>query len=236
MSSHESNRNKAIAYLKDIFIAHLSHQDELYNYPRFFLSIRSELVKWIIKICQKLRFKKETLYRTISIFDRYVSSSKESSTSNDMSKCKLIIITCLSIATKVNEVNANYLKFFTKNILNFHSNIQYTSSDVYMKECEILSKINYCINSSNICQFNSIFEKICLMFFKNNRSKQKFISINDSMLKEYISSPQSIEISPVNGAMKIVNMALNSFKENDVGKAEVIAAIENLTNTNKCIL
>ena len=52
----------------------------------------------------------------------------------------------------------------------------------------------------------------------------------------YISSPQSIEISPVNGAMKIVNMALNSFKENDVGKAEVIAAIENLTNTNKCIL
>ena len=74
------------------------------------------------------------------------------------------------------------------------------------------------------------------MFFKNNKSRQKFISINDAMLIEYISTPQSIEVSPVNGAMKIVNMALNSFKENDVGKAEVIAVIDNLTNNKKCIL
>ena len=235
MTSHESNRNKAIAYLKDIFIAHLTHQDELNNYPRFFLSIRGELVKWIIKICQKLRFKKETLYRTISIFDRYISSSQESS-SNDMSKYKLIIITCLSIATKVNEVNANYLKFFTKNILNFHSNIQYTSSDVYMKECEILSKLNYCITSPTICQLTSFCDTLRLAFFTNNTTRLEFISINDAMLIEYISTPQSIEVSPVNGAMKIVNMALNSFKENDVGKAEVIAAIENLTNNKKCIL
>lgn len=235
MSSNESNRNKVIAYLKDIFIAHLINQDDLINYPRFFFSIRSELVDWIIKICQRLRFKKETLYRTISIFDRYVSSMKVIQSSIDISKFKLIIITCLSIATKVNEVNANYLKFFTQNILNTHSHTKYSSSDVYMEECEILSKINYCINSSNICQFSSIFEKVCVMFFKNTRSKQKFISINDSMLIEYIKSPKCIELSPVKGATMIVNTALSLFMENEVDKVEVIAAMNTLNNNN-CIL
>ena len=107
-----SSKTQNILELKDIFIAHLSNQEDLKEYPKTFIPLRTQLLNWIINICQRLHFKRE---------------------------------------------------FFTKNILNVKTNKLYKSSDIYMEEMEILSSINYCINSSTICQFNSIFTKICLL-------------------------------------------------------------------------
>lgn len=153
-----SSKTQNILELKD----HLSNQEDLKEYPKTFIPLRTQLLNWIINICQRLHFKRETLYRTISLFDQFISATGSKAT-QDISHYKLVIIACLSISTKINEVNANYNKFFTKNILNVKTNKLYKSSDIYMEEMEILSSINYCINSSTICQFNSIFTKICLL-------------------------------------------------------------------------
>ena len=120
-----SSKTQNILELKDIFIAHLSNQEDLKEYPKTFIPLRTQLLNWIINICQRLHFKRETLYRTISLFDQFISATGSKAT-QDISHYKLVIIACLSISTKI-------------------------------------SSINYCINSSTICQFNSIFTKICLL-------------------------------------------------------------------------
>ena len=228
MSSEIEIKNKLYDELKDLFTAHLKNQEVINNYPKEFIPIRGKLVKWIIKICVKFHFRKETLYRTISIFDKYISLC-QIKTYDDLYQFKIIIIACLSISTKINEVNANYIKFFTKNILNNKENItNYRASDVYMKEVNILSTINYCINSSNICQFNSIFTNICLSHIKSLKVKQLFLTINDKYLKQFIISAQSISLSPVNGAILIFNATLNHFSEKEIDKSAAVYSIENL--------
>lgn len=223
-----SSKTQNILELKDIFLAHLSNQEYLKEYPINFLPLRTKLLNWIMGICQRLHFKRETLYRTISLFDQFIAVTKNKK--QDISYYELVIIACLSISTKINEVNANYIKFFTKNILNVKTNKQYKSSDVYMEEMEILSSINYCINSSTICQFNSIFTKICLSHCINVKSKQLFSTLNDKILREYIISSNSLLVSPVNGAILVMNATLNYFKDNEVNKIAIIASLSNLNN------
>lgn len=230
-----SSKTNNILELKDIFIAHLSNQEDLKEYPKNFIPLRTQLLNWVINICQRLHFKQETLYRTISLFDQFISATGSKAT-QDISHYKLVIIACLSISTKINEVNANYIKFFTKNILNVKTNKLYKSSDIYTEEMEILSSINYCINSSTICQFNSIFTKICLSHFINGKSKQLFSTLNDKLLREYVVSSNSLVVSPVNGAILVMNATLNYFKDNEVNKIAVIASLSNLITNAKSLI
>ena len=228
MSSEKSVYTFSFDELKDIFNAHLTTQAQISNYPIGFLSFRTKLILWIITICQKYHFRLETLYRTVSIFDRYISSRKVINFA-DIQQYKLIIIACLSISTKLNEVNANYIKFFTNNLLNSnegHKN--YSSKDVYLTEMEILPSINYQINSSNVCQFNSIFRKICLAHIRSNKVKQSFSNLNNRLLKEFILSEQSISLSPVNGAIVVINATLKEFNENEIDMISTVMDIENL--------
>lgn len=233
MSSEIETKIKVYDELKDFFNANLKNQEIIYNYPNEFMPIRAKLVNWIILICEKFHFTKETLCRTVSIFDKYISLCKLKRF-DDVYQIKLIIIACLSISTKINEVNASYIKFFTKNILNNKKNIKkYRVSDVYMKEVNILSTINYCINSSNICQFNSIFTKICLSQIKSLKVKLLFLTANDKYLKQFIISDQSIFLSPVNGAILVFNATLNNFTEKEIDKSAIVSSIKNLNSIKK---
>ena len=227
MSSDTSVHSFTFEELKDIFRAHLTTQDQLSSYPINFLPLRSKLIFWIITICQKFHFKVETLYRTISIFERYISSRKILDFA-DISQCKLITIACLSISTKINEVNANYIKFFTTVLLNSTPEHTYSAKDVYLTEMEILPSINYQVNSSNICQFNSIFRKICLAHIRSSKVKQSFSNVNSRLLKEFVLSGKSIGLSPVNGAIVVINATLKEFNENDMDMISAVMDIQNL--------
>lgn len=117
-----SSKTQNILELKDIFIANLSNQEDLKEYPKTFIPLRTQLLNWIINICQRPHFKRETLYRTISLFDQFISATGSKAT-QDISHYKLVIIACLSISTKINEVNANYNKFILflpKFVCSFH--------------------------------------------------------------------------------------------------------------------
>ena len=227
MSSETSIHFFTFDELKDIFRAHLTTQDQISNYPIEFLPLRSRLIFWIITICQKFHFKVETLYLTISIFDRYISSRKVLNFA-DIPQYKLITIACLSISTKINEVNANYIKFFTTVLLNSTPEHTYSAKDVYLTEMEILPSINYQVNSSNICQFNSIFRKICLAHIRSSKVKQSFSNVNSRLLKEFVLSGKSIGLSPVNGAIVVINATLKEFNENDMDMISAVMDIQNL--------
>ena len=146
----------------------------------------------------------------------------------DIPQYKLITIACLSISTKINEVNANYIKFFTTVLLNSTPEHTYSAKDVYLTEMEILPSINYQVNSSNICQFNSIFRKICLAHIRSSKVKQSFSNVNSRLLKEFVLSGKSIGLSPVNGAIVVINATLKEFNENDMDMISAVMDIQNL--------
>ena len=95
-------------------------------------------------------------------------------------------------------------------------------------EMEILPSINYQVNSSNICQFNSIFRKICLAHIRSSKVKQSFSNVNSRLLKEFVLSGKSIGLSPVNGAIVVINATLKEFNENDMDMISAVMDIQNL--------
>lgn len=230
MSIELDYASKNFDEIKDIFNAHLSKQFVIKKYPISFLKIRSKLVDWIIKVCEKFYFKKETLFRTISLFDMYVSlaSQKENET---IYKSRLSIVSCLSLATKLNEINSNYTKFFTNTLLNQKGTTElYTNFDIAQKEMEILQTINYCLNSTNVYHFNNIFVILCLKYIRTEKIKEKFLLKNEHILKEYLQSEQCVLQSPINCAILVINATLKQFNKEEINIEEIIRTITSLNS------
>ena len=72
--------------------------------------------------------------------------------------------------------------------------------------------------------------------FINGKSKQLFSTLNDKLLREYIVSSNSLVVSPVNGAILVMNATLNYFKDNEVNKIAVIASLSNLNKNAKNLI
>ena len=82
---------------------------------------RNNMVKWIVFLCDTLKFNLQTLFRSVIIFDIFISRSKICKLENEeltQEKLNLITIACLSLATKLEEVNCNFVSFFTEKVLN----------------------------------------------------------------------------------------------------------------------
>ena len=83
---------------------------------------RNNMVTWLSFLCETLNFNIQTLFRSIIIFDKFISSSNicklEINTNLTQEKLNLIAIACLSLGTKLEEINCNYVSFFTKKVLN----------------------------------------------------------------------------------------------------------------------
>ena len=79
---------------------------------------RNNMVKWLLFLCDTLNFNTQTLFRSVIIFDKFISSSNimygEDFTQE---KLNLITIACLSLGTKLEEINCNYVSFFTEKVL-----------------------------------------------------------------------------------------------------------------------
>ena len=80
---------------------------------------RNNMVKWLSFLCETLNFNTQTLYRSVIIFDKFISVS-DLLENEDLTqeKMNLITIGCLSLATKLEEINCNYVKFFTDKVIN----------------------------------------------------------------------------------------------------------------------
>ncbi len=117
--------------------------------------MRPQIINWIIFLCENLNFSIETLFRTIIIFEQYIGKVKNENFNQN--NFQLITIGCLSLATKIEEINCNYIKFFTDNVLNSQNNKKYKYKDLIKMEFEILKTLNFKILYSTPINFGKIY-------------------------------------------------------------------------------
>ena len=75
----------------------------------------------------------------------------------------LITIACLSLSTKIEEINCNYISFFNEKVLNPPNEHIYSNIDLTKMEFKILKELNYKIIYSTPFDFLEIYTEI----FKN---------------------------------------------------------------------
>ena len=105
---------------------------------------RNNMVKWLVFLCDTLNFNFQTLNRAIIIFDKYISIS-DLLENEDLTQEKMNLITvgCLSLGTKLEEINCNYVKFFTDKVLNLPDCQIFSIKDLTQMEMTILKKLKF---------------------------------------------------------------------------------------------
>ena len=117
--------------------------------------MRPQIINWFIFLCENLNFSIQTLFRSVIIFDQYIGKVKiEKFNENNI---QLIAIASLSLGTKIEENNCNYIKFLTDKVLNTPENKKYTYKDLTKMEIEILKTLNFKTLYSTPIEFGKIY-------------------------------------------------------------------------------
>ena len=125
---------------------------------------RSLIINWISFLCSKLNFSNHTLFRCISIFDQYISKMPlEEAQIIDKNYLSLIAIACLSLSTKLEEINCNYVNFLNEKVLSSPDTKIYTNKDLTKMEFKILKTLKYKTIYSTPLDFVDIY----IAIFKN---------------------------------------------------------------------
>ena len=124
MSFNKSESERKINEFQSTFLSMKEDEPKKINLKSnelFENETRNNMVKWLVFLCDTLKFNLQTLFRSVIIFDIFISRSKICKLENEeltQEKLNLITIACLSLATKLEEVNCNYVSFFTEKVLN----------------------------------------------------------------------------------------------------------------------
>ena len=106
-----NNMNNNLSNLKENFINFKEEEASPINpsvYPISIDDARSNMINWLSFLCSKLNFTEQTLFRSISLFDQYISKIDLDKVNNlDQNYLNLITIACLSLSTKLEEINCN---------------------------------------------------------------------------------------------------------------------------------
>jgi len=197
--------NINLSNLKETF-TNLKEDEAIPKNPsEYLISIdgaRSYMVGWLSFLCSKLNFSDQTLFRSVSIFDEYISKL----TINDSLKINqqylnLITIACLSLASKLEEINCNYISFLNEKVLNSPNSKIFTNNDLTNMEFQILKTLQYNTMFSTPLDFIEIY----LDIFKN------VLGSNNSMINNQIISDIKIfSINLVKNNIKNVMYLSNS--------------------------
>ena len=88
-----------------------------------------------------------------------------------MLKLNLITISCLSLATKLEEVNCNYIAFLNEKVLNTPNAKIFTNNDLTNMEFQILKLLQYNTMFSTPLDFLEIYLDIFANAFGTNDSQ-----------------------------------------------------------------
>ena len=163
---------------------------------------RTVIINWISFLCSKLNFSNHALFRCISIFDQYISKIElKQAQILDQNYLNLIAIACLSLATKMEEINCNYVNFLNEKVLNSPNSIKYTNKDLTKMELQILKTLKYKILYSTPLDFIDIYfelfkdalninifqqmKSFAINFIKNALTDENYITIYSSQLAYY---------------------------------------------------
>ena len=132
---------------------------------------RSNMVNWLSLLCSKLNFADQTLFRSVSIFDQFISKMTiDEAMQLDQNKLNLITIGCLSLATKLEEINCNYISFLNEKVLNSPNSKIFTNKDLTQMEFTILKTLKYNTMYSTPLDFIEIYLEIFINVLGSNNS------------------------------------------------------------------
>ena len=184
MSANEFSfniNNRNLSIIKENYM-NLKEEESLpinpNQYPISIEDTRPIIMSWLSFLCSKLNFSDQTLFRCISIFDQYISKiplDQTSSLSKDY--LSLIAIACLSLSTKLEEINCNYVNFLNEKVLNSPNSKVYTNKDLTQMELKILKVLKFKTIYSTPLDFIEIYIEI----FKNVLCSNGFV-INPNII------------------------------------------------------
>lgn len=205
------NRSKVVEYQK--FFKDLSEDEpeivNTRNNPLFENNIRVNMVKWLVFLCEKLNFNNQTLFRSVIIFDKYISIIKDEEMTQE--KLNLIAIACLSLGTKTEEINCNYVSFLTEKVLNMPNLPLFTVKDLTKMEMKILKELKYKTLYTTSIDFNDIYIGILKTFFDDSITSENIIqsikNLSEKLMKENITNNNYLNMTQSNFAYICLNQA-----------------------------
>ncbi len=202
---------------------------------------RNNMVKWLVFLCDTLNFNFQTLNRAIIIFDKYISVT-DLLENEDLTqeKMNLITIGCLSLATKLEEINCNYVKFFTDKVINLPDCQIFSVKDLTNMEMLILKKLSFKTLYTTSYDFllyyldiirnfynptNNVLDdikKYSIYLMKQNINTNLFLSMNQSEYALLCLNQGLIQVIGQNNIlMQIHNILINDDLSRDKRKDEI---------------
>ena len=184
MSSNSLSFNmNNLSDLKEAFTNLKDDEASPINPSEYIISIdgaRTNMVNWLSFLCGKLNFSDQTLFRSVSIFDQYISKmTMDEASELDQQYLNLITIACLSLATKLEEINCNYISFLNEKVLNSPNSQIFTNKDLTNMEFKILKTLNYNTMYSTPLDFIEIYLEIFENVLGSNNAMINPLIISD---------------------------------------------------------
>ena len=184
MSSNSLSFNiNNLSDLKEIFTNLKEDEASPINPSEYIISIdgaRTNMVNWLSLLCGKLNFSDQALFRSVSIFDQYISKmTMDEASELDQQYLNLITIACLSLATKLEEINCNYISFLNEKVLNSPNSQIFTNKDLTNMQFKILKTLNYNTMYSTPLDFIEIYLEIFSNVLGSNNAMINPLIISD---------------------------------------------------------
>lgn len=202
---------------------------------------RNNMVKWLVFLCDTLNFNTQTLFRSVIIFDKFISSSNIMYDEDfTQEKLNLITIACLSLGTKLEEINCNYVSFFTEKVLNLPNCEIFTVKDLTNMEFIILKELNYNTLYTTSIDFVSFYLEIFQYFFNpNEQFSQNIQKLAENMMKQNIMNNVYLNMTQDEYAFACLNQTFIQIGMmnvvNQIRNTLMLFNINNLMKKNKSL-
>ena len=217
------NRNEKLNEFRSTFTS--LKQDEPSNIniksnELFENETRNNMVKWLVFLCDILNFNFQTLNRAIIIFDKYISIS-DLLENEDLTQEKMNLITvgCLSLGTKLEEINCNYVKFFTDKVLNLPDCQIFSVKDLSKMELKILKQLKY--KTLYTTSYDFLLHYLDIFQYFYNPSSYFFENIKEyalNLMKQNINTNLYLSMSQSDYAFFCLHQAFMQVGNNDIMK------------------
>jgi hypothetical protein len=201
-SFNQNNIN--LSALKETFTNLKEDEASPKNPSEYLISIdgaRASMVDWLSFLCSKLNFTDQTLFRSVSIFDEYISNlTIDDSSMINQQYLNLIAIACLSLASKLEEINCNYISFLNEKVLNTPNEKIFTNTDLTNMEIQILKSLQYNTMISTPLDFIEIYLDIFKNFLGTNN-----IMINSQLISDIYTLAINFTKNNLNNVIYLLN-------------------------------
>ena len=246
MTLNKSEAEKRINEFQSTFLSMKEdepHKINIKSNELFENETRNNMVKWLSFLCNTLNFNSQTLIRSTIIFDKFLASSPICNLDDGeltQEKLNLITIACLSLGTKLEEINCNYVSFFTEKVLNLPNCQIFTVKDLTKMELTILKELNYKTLYITSYDFILFYLEIFKYFFNPNFQFIHNLKIfAENIMKQNINTNIFVNMTQSDYALTCLNQAFAQFGldniMNQIRNILMIFNINNLIKKNKSL-